>query len=707
MMLTRKYPFTPVLWALFLSVATLCAQAAEGQEEPNKVLNSGFESNFAGVKSQDIVDWRTFSEKDADADFVESGWTHSGQNKLTHWKAADFKVGTRQTVQGLRTGTYNFELWYANGDGGVSCYVELADYGGAAIRIPIPKSGSWTRLGADDIRITSGKCTIEVYSDAKAGYWINLDDFLLYDRENPPASAKAVPEEKMENFMTNGGLEQGDGRIPAGWRIVSAGDADAAYRETGWAHSGDAKLTNWKDKDYTVYTFQTVNGLKNGTYTLEFWYANGGAQKNCFVEVKDFGGAAVRESLPTNPQWGRARIPNIAVANGLCTIGVNTDAKAGYWINLDDFSLSPDVPYAVPEEVKFTTPASPIPMRGIDLSTLPLVEAGGGKLYDFDGSQRDVFDILKSNGVNFVRLRIWNDPQNGISGRESVLTMARRVKNAGMGLFLDFHYSDTWADPGKQEKPEAWKNLDFARLNAALHDYTRGIITDLKKQNTLPDMVQIGNEIRSGMLFPDGRLTDAASFKNLGQLLASGVKGVRDALSAGDRVRIAIHLDNGGDNAAYTYFFDNIVAQGVQFDVIALSYYPEWHGTPSALYSNLVKLADRYKKELVIAETAYPFTLNDADGSQNIMFKDDQLRNTGYVPTVAGQKKLIQDVMAIISHAPDGKGLGIFYWEGAWLPVKGAGWDPRDPASGNGWENQCLFNFAGYALDSLRAFKPR
>jgi arabinogalactan endo-1,4-beta-galactosidase len=534
-----------------------------------------------------------------------------------------------------------------------------------------------------------------------------MDDSHLPDQHKPPATVKAGLEGKKENFIVNGCFEQGDGKSFTGWQVVSAKDRDAAYRETGGAHAGDAKLTNWKDQEYSVYICQTVHGLKTGTYALEFWYTNGGVQRNCYVEVKDFGGATIRETLPTNPRWGRVRIPNITVVNGTCTIGINTDAKAKYRINLDDFSLYPDTPYAEADQVKFTTREFPLSIKGIDLSTLPLVEDGGGKFHDFEGNQRDVFDILKENGVNYVRLRIWNDPKNGICGRDATLAMAKRIKNAGLGFFLDFHYSDTWADPGKQEKPAAWESLDFAGLNMALYEYTKGIISDLKKQNTLPDMAQIGNEIRNGMLFPDGRITGAGSFKRPAQLITSAVKGVKDALSRGDTLKIAIHLDNSCDNAAYTYFFDNLIMRGVQFDVIALSYYPEWHGKPSDLYANIVKLAEKYKQELVIAETAYPFCLNDADELKNVITGDDQLRNTGYVPTVAGQKKFLQDIIAIIKHAPNGKGLGFFYWEGAWLPVKGAGWDPDNPDSKNSWGNQCLFNFAGYALDSLNAFRAQ
>ncbi|HYH05226.1 MAG TPA: glycosyl hydrolase 53 family protein, partial [Bacillota bacterium] len=165
--------------------------------------------------------------------------------------------------------------------------------------------------------------------------------------------------------------------------------------------------------------------------------------------------------------------------------------------------------------------------------------------------------------------------------------------------------------------------------------------------------------------------------------------------------------DKGGDNNVYTWFFDNLIANGAKFDIIALSYYIAWHGTPTDLYRNLCNLANKYKKDLIVVETAFPFCLNDGDGYENIMAKDEQLKNSGYVPTIAGQKQYLEDIFNIVKHVPDGRGLGMFYWESAWLPVKGAGWDPNDPQSKNAWENQILFNYEGYALESLKAFQTK
>jgi arabinogalactan endo-1,4-beta-galactosidase len=226
----------------------------------------------------------------------------------------------------------------------------------------------------------------------------------------------------------------------------------------------------------------------------------------------------------------------------------------------------------------------------------------------------------------------------------------------------------------------------------------------LKAQGTLPEMVQIGNEITPGMLWEDGRLTDAASWGRFAELINSGIQGVNDSLSDSEDVKIMIHIDKGGDNGASIGFYDKLIAQGVDFDVIGLSYYLFWHGTPSDLYNNLRDLSTRYGKDIVVVETAFPFTLNDADGLQNIIYDEEQIRQFGYPATVAGQKQYLEDIIDIIRHTPGGKVRGLFYWEPAWLGLEGAGWDPEDSESKNGWENQGLFNFDGYALKSLDVF---
>lgn len=353
-------------------------------------------------------------------------------------------------------------------------------------------------------------------------------------------------------------------------------------------------------------------------------------------------------------------------------------------------------------------------IRGVDISTLEKVEHYGGRFFD-RGVERDVLDILKDRGVNWVRLKTWHNPvlDEGFNDQESLVRMARRVKAKGFKLLVNFHYSDHWADPGKQYKPAAWEGLSFPELKEAVYTYTKEVIADLYNNDAPPDMVQVGNEIRTGMLWPDGRLgtppnEHGSDFDRLAELLKAGIRGVHDARQEADPdgtkglppVRIALHLDNGGDNALYRWWFDEIVKRDVPFDVIGLSYYPYWHGTLPELKRNMNDISQRYDKDVVVLETAYAFTLEDADGYPNI-FGPEQARIAGYPVSVQGQAALVRDVMEAVAQVPGGRGLGVFYWEPAWLGVKGAGWTQGE---GNAWENQAMFDFNGEALESLNVF---
>ncbi len=345
-------------------------------------------------------------------------------------------------------------------------------------------------------------------------------------------------------------------------------------------------------------------------------------------------------------------------------------------------------------------PVSALKIRGVDISSLPQVEDKGGVFYNADGQAQDIFEILAAHGVNYVRLKLWHTPKNGYNNLEKVKAMATRIKQAGMGFLLDFHYSDTWADPGKQYKPLAWWDYDEEQLRAAVYDYTKEAIVALREQGTAPDIVQIGNEITNGMLWDAGKLDGSDDqFARLAGLLKAGIAGVKEA---GCSAKIMLHLDKGGNNDLYRWWFDNIIAEGVEFDIIGLSFYGYWHGDLSALAANLTDLAQRYNKELIVVETAYAYTLANQDGYGNIISQEDQLID-GYPATVEGQSAWLRDIMRVVKDAPGAT--GVFYWEPAWLGLKGCGWNPADPQSGNAWENQALFDFDGHVLPSLGVFR--
>lgn len=341
---------------------------------------------------------------------------------------------------------------------------------------------------------------------------------------------------------------------------------------------------------------------------------------------------------------------------------------------------------------------------GVDLSMLYEIEKMGGKFYE-NGIQKDCLEILRDNGVNWVRLRIWNDPADE-SGKPlgggnctyvNMTEIAQRAKKLGMKVLVDFHYSDWWADPGKQNKPKAWKNLHGEDLKKALYQYTKDVLKYMKDHQALPDMVQIGNEINNGFLWPDGQIFGQGSggFDGLATLLKEAIKAVREI---DPRIRVMIHLAEGGNNSLFRWFFDALVEQGIEFDVIGVSYYPYWHGTLQDLSSNLNDISVRYDKDVVIVETAYAWTLDDADGYTNI-FGIEQI--SGYKPTVRGQRSFLRDLIMILRSVPENRGIGFFYWEGAWIPVKDVGWKDGE---GNPWENQTLFDFTGNVLDSIEIF---
>jgi len=336
-------------------------------------------------------------------------------------------------------------------------------------------------------------------------------------------------------------------------------------------------------------------------------------------------------------------------------------------------------------------------IKGVDISFIPQIEDLGG-VYYVVGNQTDPVEIFKANRVNYVRLRLWHSPANGYCSLPMILGMASRIKQNELKFLLDIQYSDTWADPGRQTKPVAWNSLAFDNLKDSVYAYTRDVITALKNQNTLPDMVQIGNEIIGGMLWPDGKLYDLPNpdeqLRKFAELIKEGLRGVDDA-SDSIQIKTIIHIPilNGNVNDV-TYFYDRLSSQNVAFDIIGLSYYPWWHGNLTQLKNTLDIVSNRYNKEIVIAETAYPWTLNWNDNTNNIIGTSSQL-HSGYPASVEGQYSFLYDLIQIIKEVPNGKGIGLFYWAPEWISF---------PSLGSSWENVTLFDFQANALNSMRVF---
>jgi arabinogalactan endo-1,4-beta-galactosidase len=344
--------------------------------------------------------------------------------------------------------------------------------------------------------------------------------------------------------------------------------------------------------------------------------------------------------------------------------------------------------------------SKPDRVLGHDLSILQQLE-DAGKTFSYHGIVRPADRILAAQGANYVRLRLWVNPPMPYNDLPHVLKMARRLKSEGLKFHLDFHYSDFWADPGKQNVPQAWVGQDLATLTKTVHDYTQDVLTQLDRQGTRPDIVQIGNEVTNGMLWPLGEiyLNGTQNWSGFTTLLKAGIQGAHDAQRIGKRSRIMIHIDRGGDNAGTRYFFDGIQPYNVEFDLIGLSYYPFWHGPLTALQTNLNDISPRYQKDIVIAETAYPWTFADGDSEPNSVPPATPLQ-TIYPATPTGQLDFMRNLLSIVQQVPHDRGLGVVYWEPEWIP--GVGWEP---GGGDGWDNMTLFDWNGKALPAIACYK--
>ena len=321
-------------------------------------------------------------------------------------------------------------------------------------------------------------------------------------------------------------------------------------------------------------------------------------------------------------------------------------------------------------------------IKAVDISTYPEIKKTNPVFYNANGAEEDFLDILKNAGVNTIRVKLWVNPADGHSGFSEVKSFAATLKSKGFKIWLAPHYSDTWADPGNQETPERWKNLSFAALKDSVYAYTSKLVQQIN-----PDYIQIGNEINAGFLFPAGDLSsNPLQFR---ELLNTGIKAVRDN---SESAKISIHFA-GISNADWFYGQLN----DADYDIIGLSFYPVWHGKNlSALRNTMNFLSAKYDKDILIAETAYPFTLDWNDWTNNIVGLDDQLI-PGYPASEEGQLDYMNEIKTITSDLE--RGSGFCYW-GAELIA----WKGPESTSGSPWENQALFDFENHAVSAISVF---
>jgi len=326
---------------------------------------------------------------------------------------------------------------------------------------------------------------------------------------------------------------------------------------------------------------------------------------------------------------------------------------------------------------------------GADVSFLTQAEANGRAFKD-NGATKSGLEIFKDHGYNWVRLRLFHTPDKLPNDLVYTIALAKQAKLLGFKFLLDFHYSDTWADPQKQFIPQAWEGKSHADLVEAVYTYTRDTLAEFRKAGVMPDMVQVGNEITVGMMWPDGRLPQ--HWDQFADLLKAGIRGVQASRedtnngngNEGDvaKPQIMVHIDRGGDIAGTKDFFDKCAERGVEFDIIGQSYYPWWHGTLDDLRANLAFMAERYQKDIYVVEAAY-----------NWRPAEYRKKPGPYPETPEGQRQFLEDVDRVVRATPNGRGKGIFWWEPA--VVRG------------GIASRGMFDDDGNALPVITVFDPR
>lgn len=364
-------------------------------------------------------------------------------------------------------------------------------------------------------------------------------------------------------------------------------------------------------------------------------------------------------------------------------------------------------------------------IKGMDISSVISQEKSGVVYYDSDGNPQDIFVTLSEAGVNYIRVRVWNDPfdshGNGYGGGNcdaaNAAEIGKRAADCGMKLLVDFHYSDFWADPERQTAPKAWANMSLEQKKTAIYDYTAESLNMILSAGGDVGIVQLGNEINNGM-------AGESQTENVVEMLKQASRAVRDVSKQSSKdIKTAVHYTDIHKRERIMYHVDTLESAELDYDIFGVSYYPYWHGGMADMKETLRDISQASGKYTMILETSYPYTTEDGDGFANSM--SDGEPTQGYPATVHGQAECLRDIIAASSEAG---AIGVCWWEGAWIPVGsnvssnsalwekyGSGWansysaeyDPDNAGKyygGSSWDNQAMFDFDGHPLDSLNVF---
>lgn len=559
-----------------------------------------------------------------------------------------------------------------------------------------------------------------------------------------PVQAQADPvDSPVASQVANGGFETDPWSADSAWSVTkSSEDADPqwfAYRDDAWMtkKEGDHAFKYWikesAQESQQIKLSQNLSALPAGQYELTA-ESMGGAAAEAGQVVLYAGTNRSQEAATTGyNNWNKLTLPfTLNEPTNSLEIGVQMSGAAKAWGYLDDVKLSrivDDSSQPVPAEifVQKVEGLSGSFIKGVDVSSVIALEKSGVVFRDEEGAPQDLFESLKEAGVNYVRVRVWNDPftadGKGYGGGDNDLATAiqigKRATAHDMKLLVDFHYSDFWADPGKQHTPKAWAGYTVDEKGQALYDFTKNSLEAMQQQQIDIGMVQVGNET-------NGSFVGEKDWDSMAKLFNKGSEAVR---AVDPSILVALHFTNPETPGRYADYAQQLKQRNVDYDVFASSYYPFWHGTLSNLTNVLKQAAVISGKKVMVAETSYVYTAEDGDGHGNSAPQNSG-QTLDYPISVQGQATSVRNVIDAVAKVGSA-GIGVFYWEPAWLPVgpasnleenkklwerDGSGWaasyaneyDPDDAGKwygGSAVDNQALFTFDGRPLPSLSVFK--
>ncbi len=759
-------------------------QASESSEVA--VTNAGFENDIwtSADKGWTVTasNWGSDQVKVETFAYSSDEWVAAnatdGEYALKYYSPIDSTLTISQEVD-IPAGIYEVKADVLGGSSSMSVSA------GDATRNSVTPDGSngWftsktTWTVKEDLENANVGIVIEMSPEA----WGYIDNFSI------TKTADYVPDDSTQNpsgyydwietdYIVNGDFEQED---PFGWQATMT-DYDnntvgCKTKTSDGASNNTSVIYNiWNDSDETKYFWmgQTVT-VAEGKYKLSL-QTEGKSDATSGLSVSVGG---VSKALPANTgwdSWQTIETDEFEVVAGDLKIEITGNVSTAYWGDIDnvklykwDFIESDTTPTPAPTEAPTPEPTdTPVPadsdiyveridnlsedfITGVDVSSYLSIKNSGAKYYDFDGTEltdQGFFDLLADSGVKYVRIRVWLNPTDGngnsygggANDLETAKTIGQWVTNAGMKVLVDFHYSDFWADPGKQTAPKAWADMDLATKVAKVEEYTEESLLYLIGNGVDVGMVQVGNETNNGIAGEFAAKTDEegdvyTDYSGMAAIFSAGSKAVRSVAEAKDMdIMVALHFTNpeiGGRYAGYAKYLDDYA---VDYDVFATSYYPYWHGTLSNLSAVLKNVADTYDKKVMVAETSWVRTYEDGDGHANTTDEADKAELINEV-SVQGQATSVSNVIKTVAGIGE-KGIGVFYWEPAWIPVQyydgsdatvleenkalweryGSGWASSYSAAydenagiwygGSAVDNEGLFDFHGKALESLRVFK--